>query len=83
MARLAEDRPPQGGDPIEVAEAAMHAMFDPNPKRRYMVVPNQDQAYVTVRKAMEEMVQLNQGQQYSYSREELVKMLDELMAAHP
>ena len=83
MERLAEDRPPEGGDPIHVAEAAMHAMFDPKPKRRYMVVPNQDQAYVTVRKAMEEMVQLNQGQQYSYSREELVKMLDELMAAQP
>ena len=71
------------GDPIEVAEAAVHAMFDENPKRRYMVVPNEQQAKITVRKAMEEMVQLNQGQKYTYSREELIGMLDELMAAHP
>jgi hypothetical protein len=66
-----------------VAEAALHALFDDNPKRRYMVVPNERQAEVTVRKAMEEMVQLNQGQKYSYDREELIRMLDELMAANP
>jgi NAD(P)-dependent dehydrogenase (short-subunit alcohol dehydrogenase family) len=74
---------PFGGDPNEVAEAALHALFDDNPKRRYMVVPNEQQAEVTVRKAMEEMVQLNQGQKYSYGREELIRMLDELMAANP
>jgi len=72
-----------GGDPIEVAQAAMHALFDENPKRRYMVTPNQGQADITVRKAMEEMVQLNQGQQYSFSRDELVKMLDEAMVKNP
>ncbi|MBT8060036.1 MAG: SDR family oxidoreductase [Gammaproteobacteria bacterium] len=74
---------PMGGDPIEVAEAALHAMFDENPKRRYMVVPNERQAEITVRKAMEEMVQLNQGQKYSYDRDTLIRMLDELLAAHP
>ena len=35
------------------------------------------------RKAMEEMVQLNQGQKYSYSREQLIEMLDAAMAANP
>ena len=70
-------------DPIAVSQAAMHAMFDENPKRRYMVVPNQRQAEITVRKALEEAVQLNQGQEYSYSRDELVKMLEEAMAANP
>lgn len=70
-------------DPIAVAQAAMHAMFDENPKRRYMVVPNQREAEITIRKAIEEVVQLNQGQEYSYSRDELVKMLEESMAAHP
>ena len=67
----------------EVAEAALHALFDENPKRRYMVVPNERQAEITVRKAMEEMVQLNQGQKYSYDRETLIRMLDEAMAANP
>ena len=66
-----------------MAEAALHALFDDNPKRRYMVVPNEQQAEVTVRKAMEEMVQLNQGQKYSYTREQLIEMLDAAMAANP
>ena len=39
------------------------------------------QAEVTVRKAMEEMVQLNQGQPYTYDREALIGMLDELLEA--
>lgn len=74
---------PVDSDPMDVAKAALHAMFDENPKRRYMVVPNERQADVTVRKAMEEMVQLNQGQKYTFSRDELVKMLDEAMAKNP
>ena len=82
VGRINSDEP-LGGDPNEVAEAALHALFDDNPKRRYMVVPNEQQAEVTVRKAMEEMVQLNQGQKFSYGREELIRMLDELMAANP
>ncbi len=82
MARFDSDEP-GGGDPIEVAQAAEHALFDENPKRRYMVTPNEQQADITVRKAMEEMVQLNQGQQYSFDRETLIKMLDETMAANP
>jgi NAD(P)-dependent dehydrogenase (short-subunit alcohol dehydrogenase family) len=72
---------PQGKDPLEVAEAAYHALFDDNPKMRYMVVPNERQAEVTIRKAMEEMVQLNQGQPYTYEREALIAMLDELLEA--
>ena len=66
-----------------VSRTAMHAMFDENPKRRYMVVPNQRQADIKIRKAIEEVVQLNQGQEYSYIKDELVKMLEESMAAHP
>ena len=68
-------------EPDAVSEAFMHALFDPNPKRRYMVVPVERQARITVMKAMEEMVQLNEGQPYSYDRDALVAMLDELLAA--
>ncbi len=66
-------------DPDEVAEATLHALFDDNPKHRYMVVPNLEEAGWTISFAIKELVQLNEGQQYSYSREELIVMLDEAM----
>lgn len=68
------------GDPMEVANAALHAMFAPKPKRRYLVVPNQEQAGWTIAKAVEELVQLNMEHDYSYSREALIEMLDKAMA---
>ncbi len=68
-------------DPQEVAEAVYHALFDEQPKMRYMVVPNLRQAEITIGKAMEEMVQLNQDQTYTFDRETLIKMLDEALAA--
>jgi NAD(P)-dependent dehydrogenase (short-subunit alcohol dehydrogenase family) len=71
---------PQGKDPAEVAEASYHALFDENPKMRYMVVPNERQADITIRKVIEEMVQLNQGQPYTYDRKALIAMLDEALA---
>ena len=74
-----KDRP-KGVEPDAVAEAALHAMFSDNPKRRYMVVPVVGQAEVTVKKAMQEMLQFNHGQDYTYTREELLKMMDELQA---
>lgn len=74
------ERNEKSGDPAEVAEAAWHAMFDENPKRRYLVVPNQEQAGWTIQKAIEELAQLNQDHPYSYSREELIQMLDEALA---
>ncbi|MEX2282928.1 MAG: SDR family NAD(P)-dependent oxidoreductase [Gemmatimonadota bacterium] len=67
-------------EPDDVAAAALHALFDPNPKMRYMVVPVARQAEVTIRKAIDELVQLNQGHKFSYDRETLIKMLDEALA---
>jgi len=66
-------------DPDEVAEAVYHALFDENPKMRYMVVPYEKQAEITIRKAIQEMVELNEGQPYTYDRNTLVKMLDEAL----
>jgi NAD(P)-dependent dehydrogenase (short-subunit alcohol dehydrogenase family) len=63
-------------EPDEVAAAVVHALFDANPKRRYMVVPEQREAELTIAKAIEELVQLNERQPYSYDRDALVKMLD-------
>jgi hypothetical protein len=64
-------------EPDDVAAAALHALFDPNPKMRYMVVPAARQAEVTIRKAIDELVQ---GHRFSYDRDALVKMLDEALA---
>ena len=67
-------------EPDEVAAAVERALFEAEPKRRYMVVPNQEEAEVTIRKQIEQLVQLNEGQPYAYDRTTLVKMLDEELA---
>jgi NAD(P)-dependent dehydrogenase (short-subunit alcohol dehydrogenase family) len=67
-------------EPDEVAAAVEQALFERDPKRRYMVVPNQDEAEITIRKQIEQLVQLNEAQPYAYDRPALVKMLDEALA---
>jgi NAD(P)-dependent dehydrogenase (short-subunit alcohol dehydrogenase family) len=66
--------------PDEVAAAVHRALTDAKPKPRYMVVPSADQAEMTVRSALDVVVQLNEGQAYTYDRATLIKMLDEAMA---
>jgi NAD(P)-dependent dehydrogenase (short-subunit alcohol dehydrogenase family) len=66
--------------PDEVAAAVEQALFEATPKRRYMVTPDQREAEITIRKQIEQLVQLNEGQPYTYDREALVKMLDEALA---
>ena len=67
-------------EPDQVADAVLHALFDENPKEHYLVVPEQQQAEWTIRKAVEELVSLNEDHKFSYNRDELIKMLDEAMA---
>jgi NAD(P)-dependent dehydrogenase (short-subunit alcohol dehydrogenase family) len=66
--------------PDEVAAAVELALFEATPKRRYMVTPDQREAEITIRKQIEQLVQLNEGQPYTYERDALVKMLDEALA---
>ena len=66
-------------EPDDVAEAALHFMTSNTPKRRYMVVPNQYEAKITIMQILREMVQLNHEQAFSYTREELIAMLDEVL----
>ncbi len=66
--------------PDEVAAALELALFEENPKRRYMVVPDQGEGERTIRKQIEQLVQLNEGHAYTYDRDALVKMLDEALA---
>lgn len=67
-------------EPDDVSAAVMHALFSDAPQRRYMVVPVQDEAELTIRKKIEELVQLNGDHRFSYSRDELVQMIDEALA---
>ena len=70
-------------EPDDVAAAVQHALFSDTPKEHYMVVPYERQAEITIRKALEEVVRLNEGQPYSYDRDELVKLLDEELSRSP
>ncbi len=79
MDRVGSDRS-QYKDPDEVSDATMHALFDENPMRRYMVVPNEGEARMTIKKSMQELVQLNEWQAYKYDRDALIAMLDEVLA---
>jgi len=68
-------------EPHQVADAVSHALFDDRPKEHYLVVPEQRQAGWTIGKAIEELVHLNEGHAFSYSRDELVQMLDEQLSS--
>ena len=66
-------------EPDDVAAAALHFMTSIAPKRRYMVVPNEFEAKITIQQVLRELVQLNDDQPFSYTRDQLVEMLDELL----
>lgn len=68
------------GDPTEVAEAVMKSLFDDHPKPRYMIVPNREQAYVTINRAIERMAEQNSDQKFTFDRAELIEMLDAALA---
>ena len=65
--------------PHEVAEAVYQFFTTEEPLRRYMVVPAEEEAGWTINQIIRELVQLNEGQAYSYSRDELIEMLDAAM----
>ncbi len=66
--------------PDEVAAAFVQALTDELPKRRYLVVPNQREAELTIRAALQRVVQLNERQPFAYDRDGLVRLLDEALA---
>jgi hypothetical protein len=68
-----ESNPP----PDDVAAAVFDALTSPAPRRRYLVVPAANQAAIVIRTLMDHLVQMNEGQKFSYDRDTLVKMLDE------
>jgi NAD(P)-dependent dehydrogenase (short-subunit alcohol dehydrogenase family) len=67
-------------EPDDIAAAVEEALFARGPKRRYMIVPTSEQAERTIRKQIEQLIQLNECHAYRYDRAALVKMLDEALA---
>ena len=68
-------------EPDDVTAAVTHALFDKAPKPNYLVVPNEKEARWTISKLIEETAELNAGHEYTYSDEELIRMLREATAA--
>jgi len=68
-------------EPDDVSDAFMHALFDKRPLRRYVVVPNIAEQELTIGTKVNELVQLNQWGPHSYSRDDLVEMLDKAISA--
>lgn len=66
--------------PDEVSAAYMHALFDENPYRRYVVTPNQGEQAFTIAAKIRELVELNQWGPHRYTRDQLVEMLDKTIA---
>jgi hypothetical protein len=70
----------QGPSPDAVSAALVEFLAAEKPKRRYMVVPVEAQATATIRQLLTELKEFNEGQQFEYDRDELVAMLDEVLA---
>ena len=66
----------EGTPPDAVARAVEQALFGENPRDRYLVVPRQVEAGWTIAKAIEEMLVLNVGHEYSYTRDEIFQLID-------
>ncbi|MFT6086719.1 MAG: NAD(P)-dependent dehydrogenase (short-subunit alcohol dehydrogenase family) [Glaciecola sp.] len=66
--------------PDEVSAAFMHALFDDKPLRRYVVTPNKQEQAFTIGTKVQQLVELNQWGPHSYSRDQLVEMLDKAIA---
>ena len=65
--------------PDAVSEAFVHALFDDEPLRRYVVVPSADEQAMTIAAKIQQLVQLNEWGPYSFSEAELVGMLEQAM----
>lgn len=66
--------------PDDVSAAYMHALFDDKPLRRYVVTPNQQEQALTITTKVRQLVELNQWGPHTYSRDQLVEMLDKALA---
>ena len=74
---LESNEPSSSPPPALVSNAIQHALFDAKPKEHYLVVSNQFEAMITIGKAFEELLNLNTEHEFSYTRAQLISMMDE------
>ena len=67
-------------EPDAVADAVLHALFSDEPKERYLAVTDRRHAEGTLRNVLQTLVELSDGERFSFNRDELVAMLDETLA---
>ena len=68
----------EGTPPDAVAAAIEQALFEAQPRSRYLVVPRQVEAGWTIAQAVEELLAFNVGHEHTYSRDEIVELVDAL-----
>ncbi|MDT9600765.1 SDR family NAD(P)-dependent oxidoreductase [Sphingosinicella rhizophila] len=76
-----QTREAQRKEPTEVADAVLHFLTSEKPHLHYMVAQSEESANMIVRAVIDRALQLNASQTaYTLSRDELHKMLDEILA---
>ena len=74
---LEDDKSEDSGlPPVKVSNAIEHALFAEHPKEHYLVVPVKFEAMITLRKSIEELLALNHEHEFSYTREQLIDLID-------
>jgi NAD(P)-dependent dehydrogenase (short-subunit alcohol dehydrogenase family) len=67
-------------NPDAVVAAVQHALFNPKPRRRYLVLPNRGEAEWVIGSAIKRLAELNTDQEYAYSADELAVMIRKAMS---
>ena len=66
----------EGTPPLAVAKAISRALFEESPRYRYMIVPEQFEAGLTIAAGMAELLQFNGSHEHSYDQEEMRNLVD-------
>lgn len=66
----------EGTPPLAVAKTISRALFEESPRYRYMIVPEQREAGLTVAAGMIELLQFNGAHEHSYGQEEMRNLVD-------
>lgn len=65
--------------PTPVADAVYKFMTAPEPKRRYLVAPDANEANYAIRRALQRVEELNRDHPFTLSRDALVNLLDRVL----
>ena len=68
--------------PILVAKTVEQALFEDQPRERYLVAQDPLDAGWTIAMAASELLRMNYGHEFSYTREQLIDLIDTLTPYH-